>query len=105
MIRPELFDVVELLVELPNTEAKPGSLGTIVEEYEGHAYEVEFANSEGETIDMRALTPDQFVVVWKNETKSWVLLADRLRDMANKLSEDRQEQILDFVRNLYQVSA
>ncbi|MGP1387965.1 MAG: hypothetical protein ACTS2F_30800 [Thainema sp.] len=31
------------------------------------AYEVEFANSQGETIVMKALTLDQFVVVWKNE--------------------------------------
>lgn len=78
MIKPELLDVVELLVELPDTNAQPGELGTIVEVYSDWensqasppAYEVEFANSQGETTAMMALTPDQFVVVWRNETRT-----------------------------------
>ena len=113
MIQPELFDVVELLVDLPDIAVQAGKQGTIVEDYgdtshaqaSQRAYEVEFANSEGETIAMRALTPDQFVVVWKSDTKSWVPLADRLVEMMEKLSEERQEEVLNFARSLYKAPA
>lgn len=78
MITPELLDVVELLVKLPNFDVQPGELGTIVEIHDirensqtnPHAYEVEFVNNQGETVAMKALTPDQFIVVWRAETKS-----------------------------------
>ena len=40
MIKPELFDVVEFLVDLPDLEIKAGELGTIVEEHNGRAYEL-----------------------------------------------------------------
>lgn len=54
---------------------------------------------------MRALTPEKFVVVWKNETKSWVPLADQLVDMLQKLPEEQQEQVLNFARSLYKLPA
>ena len=41
MIQPELLDVVELLVDLPDVQLQAGDQGTIVEEYEDRAYEVE----------------------------------------------------------------
>lgn len=113
MIKPELLDVVELLVELPDVDVQPGELGTIAEVYSNRenpqaspqAYEVEFANSQGETIAMRALTPDQFVVVWRNETRTWVPLPERITDMMEKLPEDKQEQIVNFTRALYKTPA
>ncbi|MDX2239897.1 MAG: DUF4926 domain-containing protein [Leptolyngbyaceae cyanobacterium bins.302] len=113
MIKPELLDVIELLVELPNTDVRPGELGTIVEVYGDrenpqagpHAYEVEFANSQGETVAMKALTPDQFVVVWKNETRFWVPISDRLAAMIESLPKNRQEEVLTFARSLYQLPA
>lgn len=113
MIKPELLDVVELLVELPDTNAQPGEFGTIVEVYSDWdnplasppAYEVEFANSQGETTAMMALTPDQFVVVWRNETRTWVPLPERITDMMEKLPEDKQEQVVDFTRALYKTPA
>ena len=105
MSEPELFDVVELLVDLSDSEVKVGELGTIVEEYGNCAYEVEFANSEGETIEMRALNADQFIVVWKSASKAWVPLADRLLEMMHKLPEERQEKVLSFARSLYRTPA
>lgn len=78
---------------------------TNVEAYGDRAYEVEFSNDEGETLEMRALTPDQFVVVWKSATKALVPVGDRLTALMEKLSEDRQEQVLNFVRSLYKTPA
>jgi hypothetical protein len=69
---PKLFDVIKLLVDLPEVDIKAGEIGTIVEEYDDLAYEVEFANSDGETLALLALAPDKFIVVWESETKSWV---------------------------------
>jgi len=71
MTQPELLDVVELLVDLPKAELQAGDQGTILEIYDDRAYEVEFANSHGETQAMLALKPEQFVVVWQNATKAW----------------------------------
>jgi hypothetical protein len=69
---PKLFDVIKLLVDLPEVDIKAGEIGTIVEEYDDLAYEVELANSDGETLALLALAPDKFIVVWESETKSWV---------------------------------
>ena len=42
-MKPELFDVVELLVDLPERNLQAGMQGTILEDY-GTAYEVELVN-------------------------------------------------------------
>ncbi len=105
MLKPELYDVVELLVDLPQMEIKSGQLGTILEIHNDDAYEVEFSNSDGETVGFLALKPEQFIVAWKNATHQWVPLADRVRAMLETLPEDRQTQVLDFTRSLYKVPA
>ena len=48
MNQPELFDIVELLVDL-SENLQTGVRGTIVERYGDDAYEVEFSDSDGET--------------------------------------------------------
>jgi hypothetical protein len=87
---------------------KVGDLGTIVECY-GHpnnlsaepvAYEVEFANADGETIALQTLEPAQFVVAWQNATKAWVPLAERVAALLQTLPEDRQAQVIEFARTL-----
>ena len=105
MIQPELLDVVELLVDLPDVRLQAGDQGTIVEEYEDCAYEVEFSNSQGETLALLALKPEQFVVVWQNTTKTWVPLTDRITAVLQKLPEDRQQQVLNFARSLHKTPA
>jgi hypothetical protein len=105
MIKPELFDAIELLVDLPEVSIKAGEIGTIVEKYDDRAYEVEFANNDGETLALLALTADKFIVVWKNETQDWVSLGDRIAAMLQPLSEDSQKQVLNFTRSLYKISA
>ena len=63
MNQPKLFDIVELLIDLPENNLKAGVQGTIVECYGKNAYEVEFANAEGETLALCTLSPQQFVIV------------------------------------------
>ena len=105
MIKPELYDVIELLTDLPQVDIKAGQLGTIVEKHNENAYEVEFSNSMGETLAFLAVKTDQFIVVWKSETHSWVSLADRINAMLQIIPEDGQEKVLNFTRSLYQTSA
>lgn len=105
MTQPELLDVVELLVDLPEVELQAGDQGTILEIYDDRAYEVEFANSHGETQALLALKPEQFVVVWQNSTKAWVPLAERIAAVLQKLPEDRQQQVLTFARSLHKTPA
>ena len=66
---------------------------------------MEFANDDGETLALLALTADKFIVVWKNETQDWIPLGDRIAAMLQPLSEDSQKQVLNFTRSLYKISA
>ncbi|PZV24321.1 MAG: DUF4926 domain-containing protein [Snowella sp.] len=105
MIQPELYDVVELLIDLPKVGLKSGQLGTILEKHNEKTYEVEFANVEGETLEFLALTSEQFIVVWKSGTSQSVPVTERILAMMEILPEDKQGQVLDFTRSLYRVSA
>jgi len=66
---PELFDVVELLVNLPEYDRQMGEQGTIVECYNDRDFEIEFANDRGETTGLCTLSRNQFIVVWKSNTQ------------------------------------
>jgi hypothetical protein len=110
MTSPELFDVVELLVDLPEDNLSAGVRGAIalraryanVECYDDDNYEVEFTNSEGETLALCALSLSQFIVVWKAKTKRWLPVSEQLAAVISYLSEERKQKVLDFARSLYQ---
>ena len=72
MTSPELFDVVELLVDLPEFNLRAGVQGTIVESYQDNNYEIDFSNSEGETLVLCTLSAQQFIVVWSAKTKTYL---------------------------------
>jgi hypothetical protein len=56
----ELFDVVQLVVDMPEDGLRAGMVGTIVEVHqEPRAYEVEFCDNEGRMIALLALQADQ----------------------------------------------
>jgi hypothetical protein len=105
MITPELFDIVELLVDVPDTKLRAGDRGAIVDKHSNKAYEVEFTNSYGETLELEVLSPEQFMVVWQSKTKTWVPVATRLTTMVESMPTERQEQVLNFARSLYQAPA
>ena len=96
-----LLDVVELLVTLPGQTLQPGMRGAVVNIYQNQAYEIEFTNSAGESIAQLALKPEQFVVVWRAKTQSWVPLAERISAVVACLPEETHLQVFDFARFIY----
>ncbi|WP_013324729.1 DUF4926 domain-containing protein [Gloeothece verrucosa] len=102
MIEPELFDVIELLRDLPDYQLKAGQQGAIVECYENGKFEVEFSDSDGETLALCPLSSEQFIVVWKAKTKQWLSLAEKVASVVFHLSDEHRREVLDFARFLYQ---
>jgi len=96
----DLFDVVELIVDIPERGLRAGMQGTIVECHSNNAYEVEFTNEQGETLDFLALYPNQFIVVWQAKTKDWVPLAEQVSALVANLSKEASSEVLDFARFL-----
>ncbi|TAD92542.1 MAG: DUF4926 domain-containing protein [Oscillatoriales cyanobacterium] len=69
---PELFDAVELLVTLPESNLHIGVRGAIVDCYDDGNYEVEFSDRYGETIALCVLSSEQFLVVWLTQERRWL---------------------------------
>ena len=101
MNKPELFDIIELLVNLPQYNLKIGEQGTIVEDYSDGYYEIEFSNDEGETIVLCPLSKEQFIVIWKAQTKTWLSITEKLTALISNLPQERQEEVLNFTLSLY----
>lgn len=98
---PEVFDVVELVVDLPRQGLYAGMQGTIVEIHQaGAAYEVEFTDEQGQALNWLALSPEQFVVVWEARSQQWVPLAQRVADLVARLPEAAGGEVLEFARFL-----
>jgi hypothetical protein len=102
MIKPELFDIVELLVSIPDCKLLPGTQGAIVECHSEQAYEVEFTNHSGETQDLCTLSPAQFVVVWRSQTNRWLPLPEKVTAVISHLPEEQQQQVFAFACTLHQ---
>ncbi len=100
MNQPELFDIVELLVDLPEDNLNIGIQGTIVECYDDNTYEVEFTNSEGETLALCTLSPKQFITVWQAKTKSWLSISEQITAVVQTLDAQYQKEVFKFVLSL-----
>jgi Domain of unknown function (DUF4926) len=100
--QPELLDIIELLVNLPESKQFIGTQGTIVECHDLHNFEVEFSNEDGETTALCVLSSQQFIVVWRAKTKQWLTTSDKIAAIFNNLPETKREEVLDFARFLYQ---
>jgi hypothetical protein len=61
-MKPNQFDVIALLEDLPQHGLVRGQVGTVVEAFDG-AYEVEFSDNVGRTYAELSLTPDQLLVL------------------------------------------
>ena len=97
---PELFDVIEVIVDLPTQNVRAGMQGSIVEKFSEVAYLVEFADEEGETLDLWSFTIDQFIVVWRNATHEWVPVAEQVAALVAKLPDSAAREVVDFARFL-----
>jgi hypothetical protein len=101
MTEPDLFDVVELLVELPEYHLRVGARGAIVHCHPDNTYEVEFTNEDGETLALCPLSPQQFVVVWRARTRAWVPVSERIAALLTRLPEEAEREVLDFAHYLH----
>lgn len=101
MIAPELFDTIELLVDIPERQLYAGMLGAIVDQYDDEHFEVEFANDAGKTEQLCTLSSDQFIVVWQNATKAPVTTADLITQLTLRLDEAKQQEVAQYARALY----
>jgi len=98
---PDVLDGIELTVDIPERGLRMGTQGVIVECHPDDAYEVEVTNALGETLDLLALRPDQFIVIWRARTKTWVPIAERIAALMAHLPEEAGEEVLDFVRFMH----
>ena len=110
MKNPELFDVIELPIDLPSHSLSAGDSrsetlrkrSAICEEYDNSQYEVEFTNSDGESIALVALSLaeplgtrlDCFFVVWRSAPKTWVPIAEKIS--SDRIKFTGRESIQSF---------
>ncbi len=76
------------------SQAEPLSLPTFF------MLELEFTNTEGETLAQSTLSSEQVVVVWKAKTKNWLPVSEILAAIISHLSEERKREVLNFARFL-----
>jgi hypothetical protein len=98
---PDLFDVIELIVDLPEHGLRAGMQGTVVHCHSESVCEIEFVNEDGETIALLPLHRDQFIVIWRARTREWVPLSERMAELIARLPEDMALEVLDFARFLH----
>lgn len=102
MTNPKPFDIVELLVSLPEHNLFVGAQGAILEQYSNDDFEVEFSNEAGETLALCTLPRQKFIVVWQSATQQWLTAAEKITAILSHLPEPQQEEILNYVRLIYQ---
>jgi hypothetical protein len=100
MIKPMLFDVIELIQPFPEENLPAGSQGTIVHQHNDHAFLVEFSNDQGETTALVTLFREQFIVVWQAEFQQALPLAGQLAELIEILPPQAAIEVLDFARFL-----
>ncbi|MEG5175361.1 DUF4926 domain-containing protein [Microcoleus sp. B3-D7] len=99
---PELFDVVELFVTWSESNLHLGVRGATVACYDDGNYEIEFSERSGETIALCTLSTEQFLVVWKSKERRWLSVSELLAAMVGRLSDERQQQVLEWARSMSQ---
>ena len=72
MNKPELFDVIELLTDIPEFSLRKGEQGTIVDDYQDGVFEIEFINKKGETTALCSINQEKFMIVWSTKTEQWL---------------------------------
>ena len=102
MTKPEMFDLVEMIVDAPKAGLRVGDQGNIIEIFgDGQEYMVEFIDDEGYTTHLINLEPRTFVVAHRHQMKEPVSAIDQIGDIVARLSEEHAQRILDFVRYQY----
>ena len=100
MIKPEIYDVIELHSPIPENELVAGMQGTLVHQHDDDVFEVEFINDQGETAVLCTLSREQFIVVWQSAKKDDVPLAEQVAQYVTLLPQQAGTEVLDFARFL-----
>jgi len=95
---PELFDVIEVIADIPEHQLYAGMQGTVVVVHSEDAYEVEFTDEAGETLALLALHPHQFIVVWSAGLP--VSIAEQVTTLMKTLPESAGREVLNYARFL-----
>lgn len=98
---PDIGDIVEIIRDIPEKNLCAGEQGTIVHRHEDSAYEVEFTDEDGETLDFFALHAEDFIVIWQAETRRWISAAERISFLVAALPEEDIKQLFNFARFLF----
>ena len=96
----DIGDVIELTVDIHERGLRAGFQGTIVHIHNDNAYEVEFTDEAGETLDLLALHSEQFIIIWRSETQQWVPVAEQAATLIANLPNEAAQEVLDFARFL-----
>jgi len=99
---PELFDVIELTIDIPEQGLYAGMQGSIVASHSDDAYEVEFVDESGETLALLALCSHQFIVVWRASAGAPVPVAEQVTALMERLPKNAGQEVLDFARFLHE---
>jgi hypothetical protein len=105
VIKPALYDVVEILYPLAEDNLPAGSQGTLVHELAGDIFQVEFVNDNGETTALCTLSSQQFIIVWQADTEHIVPIAEQVAQVVTLLPQQAGTEVLDFARFLSQRQA
>jgi hypothetical protein len=97
---PDIGDIIETVRDIPEKNLRAGTRGAVVHCHGNDFYEIEFTDSEGETLDFSALHSKQFIVVWRSETRQWIPVAEQTSALVAGLPDDAARQVLNFARFL-----
>jgi len=95
---PEIGDVIELSSDIQEKNLTAGMQGTIVHCHNVAAYEVEFTDENGQTTELSAMSPNQFIVVWEIRNRQWVPISEQLIALVKKLPDTSVKKVFDFAR-------
>ena len=99
-MKPNIGDIIELVTDIPPKNLRAGVRGAIVHCHGDDAYEVEFTDDNGETLDSVALYSKDFIVVWRAETRQWVSIPEQTSVLVASLPDDAAKEVFDFARFL-----
>ena len=97
---PDIGDIIELVKDIPKKNLRAGVRGAVVHCHGNDAYEIEFTDDEGKTLDFLALHANNFIVVWRAETRQWITIAEQASAMVAGLPDNAAKEVLDFARFL-----
>ena len=100
-MKPDIGDIVEIIIDIPEKNLRAGVWGAVVYCHGNNAYEIEFADDEGETLDFLAMHAKHFIVVWRAETRQWIPIAEQASVLVAGLPDDAAKEVLDFARFLF----